>query len=131
MQQERAAEIQRGYNDFINEQKDGKPAHPHVEKVAPAIVGLIRGGLVPPVNEYGQPIPVRDQLARAYKMACDMDASIRPASTPKNHSRQVAKARAAGSVGVVAKSPAGQADVPERSIQEDLEATFERLSRRV
>lgn len=114
--------------DFINEQKDGKPAHPHVEKVAPAIAGLIRGGLIPATDEYGRQVSVREQLNRAYRMACDMDPSVRAASS-RNNAGQVAKAKAAGSVGVVAKSRAGQQDVSGRSLAEELEDAYDRLSR--
>ena len=126
--QRRYTEVTKGLQDFINETKDGKPAHPHVEKVAPAIAGLIRGGLVRTTDDYGQPVPVRDQLNAAYRMACDMNPSIRTASTG-SQSRQVAKAKAAGSVGVVAKNAASQSDVSGRSLMDDLEETFDKMSR--
>ena len=128
LQQRRYAEVQGGLQDFINEQKDGKPAHPHIEKVAPAIAGLIRGGLVSQTNEYGQPIPVRDQLSRAYKLACDMDPSIRQATTA-DRSGQVRKAKAAGSVGVVAKSRSEPSDVSGRSLAEELEEAYDKMAR--
>jgi hypothetical protein len=130
MMQQRYNEVQQGLQDFISEQKDGKPAHPHIETVAPQISGLLRGGLIPASDEYGQPIPVRDQLATAYQMACNMNPALRTASGRSNQ-RQVARARSAESVGVVAKSPASQTSVREGSISDDLSATFDSLSRRV
>jgi hypothetical protein len=130
VQQQRYQEVQSGLIDFINEQKDGKPAHPHIETVAPQITGLLRGGLIPATNEYGQAVPVRDQLAAAYKMACDMNPSIKTASGRSNQ-RQVAKVKAAEGVGVVAKSPASQTRQREGNISDDLSATFDSLSRRV
>lgn len=123
-------EVQQGLNDFISEQKDGRPAHPHIEKVAPAIAGLIRGGLVRDTNEYGQPISVRDQIAQAYDMAVNLDPALRTASTQPN-SGQVKRTKAARSVEVVAKSPASQVKVPKQSITDDLNDTFDELSRRV
>jgi hypothetical protein len=126
-QQQQVQQVNSAVMDFINETKDGQPAHPHVEKVAPAIAGLIRGGLIPSQNEYGQPIPVRDQLNAAYKMACNLDPSIRPAASQ----RQVARAKAAGDVGVVAKDAAGNVDAEGKSLFEDLSDTFEKMSRSV
>ena len=127
--QARYNDVQTGMQSFINEQKDGKPAHPHVERVAPAIAGLIRGGMVNQTDDYGQPVPVRDQLAQAYKMACDLDPSIRSASGTSG--RQVQRAKSAQKVGVVANEPVGEADVPALSVAEQLDAEYDRLSRRV
>ena len=129
-QMARYQEVQQGLNDFISEQKDGKPAHPHIEKVAPAIAGLIRGGLVRSTNEYGQPLNVRDQVAQAYEMAVNMDPALRTASSPPN-SGQVQRNKAARSVEVVAKSPASSVNVPNQSLTADLDEVFDELNRRV
>lgn len=123
----RVQDVRNGLQSFINEQKDGKPAHPHVERVAPAIAGIIRGGLVKQVDDYGQPVPVRDQLAQAYKMACDLDPSLR---APTTSERQVGRAKAARDVAVVANNPATQVDVPEMSIDEMLSAQYDKMLRR-
>jgi hypothetical protein len=100
------AEIERNYTAFANEKtEDGQLAHPHIEKVANGIAGVIRGGMVKQTDDYGQPLSMRDQLAQAYEMACNLDPSIR---TPAVDTRQVKRARAAQKVGVVTKEPAGQ-----------------------
>lgn len=127
--EQRKNEVNRGLSDFINEQKDGKPAHPHIEKVAPAIAGLIRGGLVRTADEYGNPVPPRDQIAQAYQMACDLDPSIRTVSRTSQNG-QIERARAAGNVGIVAKTPASEVDVPPTSIEDDLSSTFDKLQSR-
>jgi hypothetical protein len=123
-------EVQQGLNDFISEQKDGKPAHPHIEKVAPAIAGLIRGGLVRDTNEYGQPLSIRDQVAQAYDLAVNMDPSLRAASSAPNNG-QVRRNKATRSVDVVAKSPASSVKVPKQSLSDDLNDVFDQLNRRV
>lgn len=124
--QNRVAETQQGLNEFVNETKDGKPTHPHVERVAPAMAGLIRGGLVSRTNEYGQAVPVRDVVAQAYKMACDMDSGLRQA---QGSTGQVAKAKAANR-GVVTKVPAGNVDVQAGPLEDDISALYDKLSRR-
>jgi hypothetical protein len=116
--------IRNDLTSFINEQKDGKPAHPHVEKVAPAIAGIIRGGLIKNTDEYGQHVPIRTQMAQAYTMACRLDPSIRTAAT---NTRQVNLASNAQKADVVAKTPGGQTDVPKLSMQEQLEETYDNL----
>jgi len=127
-QQQYVQQVQGGLQTFINEQNDGSPAHPHIEKVAPAMAGLIRGGLVNKADEYGQPVPIRDQVAQAYAMACDLDPSIRTAIPRK---RQVARAKAARDVGVVTRIPGGSVDVDERSLAEEIESTYDMLNKRV
>jgi hypothetical protein len=127
-QQAQYNEVQRGLQSFINEQKDGKPVHPHVERVAPAIAGLIRGGLINSRDQHGQPIPIRDQMAQAYNMAVSMDPSLSKAS---GSGGQAGRAIAAQKVGVVANTPAGKADVEGMTVSEQLDAENDRLSRRV
>ena len=121
-------EVKQNLQSFNNEQKDGKPAHPHVEKVAPAIIGLLKGGLIPRVDDFGTPISYRDQMAKAYQMACNLDPSIRTAASGQ---KQASLAKAAQKVGVIANTPAGQADVPELSVEEQLDAEYDRLASRV
>ena len=113
-------------NAFCNEQKDGKPVHPHIEKVAPAIAGIIRGGLIRKTDDYGQPIGIKGQMKQAYDMACRLDPSINAA---KSDGGQAGRAKAAKAVDVVAKTAAGEADVPEMSIEDQLDAEYDRLSR--
>ena len=100
----RQNEVRNSITQFANETKDGQPAHPHVEKVSAQMAGLIRGGLVPRTDEYGQPIPHIQQLGQAYKLACEMDPSIRSARTRRSNKEQVAKVTAA-SRDVVSKTP--------------------------
>lgn len=121
------SQVQTGLQQFTNEQRDGKPAHPHIDKVAPAIAGLIRGGLVTQADEYGQAVPIRDQFAQAYKMACDLDPSIRSA-TPGN-ARQVALATAAQNVGVVTNTPVTAESGEVHSLSEGLESLYDKLDR--
>lgn len=112
---------------FINEQKDGKPAHPHVEKVAPAIAGIIRGGLVQSTDEYGQPVPIKAQMKQAYELACRMDPSIR---TARSTGRQVTKVKNVQDADVVANNPAGQSDVPHLTVSQQLEEEYDKLAGR-
>ena len=120
--------VRNDLQSFINEQKDGKPAHPHVEKVAPAIAGIIRGGLIKNTDSYGKPVPIRDQMAQAYDMACRLDPGIRTATTT---TRQVETVKNAQAADVVANNPAGQANVPNLSMSEQLEENYDALDRRV
>lgn len=122
----RAMEVQTGLQQFMNEQKDGKPAHPHLEKVAPAIAGLIRGGLVSQSDEYGQPVPVRDVVAQAYRMACDMDSSVR---SPRLGG-QVERAAAAQNAEVVTTQPSGVPDVQEMSLEQSIDNLYDQLDRK-
>lgn len=123
-------EVRQGLNDFINETKDGKPAHPHIEKVAPAIAGLIRGGLVPEADQYGQPMSYRDRVANAYEMAVNLDPSLRSVSNA-SRTGQMQRTKAARSVDVVAKSASAQSQFSDGNLSEDLAETFDRLSRKV
>ena len=111
---------------FSNEEVNGKPAHPHMEKVAPAIAGLIRGGMVKRADEYGQPVPFRNQIAQAYEMAVNLDPSLRTAQS----GGQAAKARAAQRTSVVAKNPVNAVDVEDLSLDESIEKSFNTLARR-
>jgi len=115
---------------FVEATKDGSPLHPHVEKVAPRMTGLIRGGLVDKVDDYGQPIPYPQQLGQAYKMACDMDPSIRGVRVSSTRKQQVAKAKA-NNRSVVSKTPAGSVDVQEGPIMDTIEDIYDQLDRSV
>ena len=116
---------------FINEQKDGKPLHPHVEKVAPQIAGLMKSGLVTQVDESGQPVPFKAQIGQAYKMAVDMNPSLRSAITPQSRQRQVAKVKAAQNVGVVTTLSSSRADdSPQLTTSDAVEKAFNQLERR-
>ena len=126
-QQARYNEVQLGLQEFTNEQRDGKPAHPHIEKVAPAIAGLIRGGLVTQADDYGQPVPIKNQLAQAYQMAVDLDPSLRSAA-PRNV-RQVARAKAAQNVGVVTNTPVTRESGEVNTLSESIESLYDRLDR--
>lgn len=134
-QEEQAAahrnEIQSNLTAFINEKTDdGQPKHPHVEKLASNIAGIIRGGLIRQTDEYGQPVPIRAVLNQAYDMACNLDPSIR---TPlQNNARQASRVKAAQKVGVVTKEPAGQdnTDVDEMGMTDFISRTYDTLDRR-
>lgn len=120
-------EVKSNLNTFINEKTDdGKLAHPHVEKVASNIAGILRGGLIPKADEYGNAIPVRDQLLKAYTMACNLDPALR---TPAPNPRQATLLDNTSKAQVVTKTPAGQvsadADVPIGSF---IEKEWERLN---
>lgn len=125
--QSRYNEVQTGLQTFINETKDGRPAHPHVEKVAPAIAGIMRGGLVKQVDDYGQPVSVRDQMAQAYEMAVRMDPTINAASSA-TRTGQVRRTKRARSVDVVSKSPNAGTPRVEKSLQDDLSETFDSMA---
>lgn len=114
---------------FIDEQKDGKPAHPYVEKVAPQIAGIIRGGLVTRVDDYGQPVPIKAQIAQAYRMACDMNPSIRSAKLTGKDARQVEKVKAAQDVNVVTTMPSGKpSGVPTMTVEQAVNAAYDKLA---
>ena len=122
------SEIQTNLTTFINEKTDdGKLAHPHVEKVASNIAGIIRGGLISKTDDYGNPVAIRDQLAQAYSMACNLDPSIR---TPQVDKRQAERVERTNGVQVVTKTPAGQVsaenDLP---IDKFIEKTWEKMNR--
>jgi hypothetical protein len=121
-------EIQKNLTNFVNEKTEsGEPKHPHVEKVASNIAGIIRGGLIPKADEYGNPIPIRDQLARAYSMACNLDPSIR---TPATDTRQAGRVKAAQKVSVVTKRPAKHTDSEEMNLTDFIEKTYDRMASR-
>jgi len=126
--QMRYQEVHKGLQSFVNEQIDGKPAHPHVEKLAPSIAGIIRGGLVSKFTDAGDPVPIHEQLQRAYNMACNLDPTIRSAMTD---TRQANRAKAAQDVNVVTKGSRGK---PEEDSIFDLgsaiEDTFSALEKR-
>lgn len=87
----RADALRQELQSFVSEEKDGKLAHPHVDKVGHAMAGLVRGGLVEKFDEYGQPIPVRQQIAQAYTIACNMDPSLRTTSPSRQEQMRLAK----------------------------------------
>jgi hypothetical protein len=121
-------EIQSVIQNFVNEKaEDGSPKHPHVDKVASNIAGIIRGGLVRKADDYGNPISMRDQMAQAYTMACDLDPSIR---TPSVGARQARRAKAAQKVSVVTKHPAGRPESDELDISSFIEKTYDELAGR-
>jgi hypothetical protein len=124
-----AQAIQSELQGFVTEQKDGKLAHPHVEKVAPAIAGIIRGGLISRTDDYGQPVSIRDQMAQAYEMACRLDPSINTATPGR---KQSARAIAAQEAAVVSTGTDGDNDNRgQLTVEQQLEQEYDRLSRRV
>lgn len=125
---QRAQSIKTELQTFATEEKDGKPAHPYIEKVGHAMAGLIRGGLVEKFDEYGSPIPVRQQIAQSYRLACSMDPSIKSVS-PQSAQRQVAQAKRANST-VVGNTSRGAADVPDRPISSDISDIYDQLARK-
>ena len=105
--QARQRAVQSEIDAFKSETVDGKPAHPHLETVGNAMAGLIRGGLVPKQDAFGNPIPLRQQLNLAYQKACktELDISVKQASTRPSQ-EQVARASAANREVVSKHSPA-------------------------
>jgi hypothetical protein len=131
-QNARVGQARNEIQSFANEQKDGKPAHPFIEQVAPQIAGILRGGLVTRTDEYGQQVPFKSQIAQAYKMACDMNPKIRTASNTGSKKRQVARAKAAQDVGVVATVPAGDVSgMSSKSLAGNIEDNYDILDKRV
>jgi hypothetical protein len=121
-------DVQVGLHQFATAQKDGAPLHPHLEKVAPRMTGLIRGGLVSRVDDYGQPVPIQQQLGQAYKMACDMDPSIRTVRAARTRSEQVRKASNANK-GVTSKRPAASVEVPDGPLTDSISDLYDKLDR--
>ena len=119
--------VKNDLTSFINEQKNGKPAHPHIEKVAPAIAGIIKGGLIKNTDQYGQAVPIRTQMSQAYEMACRLDPSI---STANSSVRQVTSPKNATAADVVANNPSGQANVPKLTMEQEIDSQYDKLRTR-
>lgn len=125
----RINQVKGDLKQFIDEQKDGKPAHPYVEKVAPMLAGFMKSEMVKKTDEYGQPIPFKTQLSQAYAMACIQDPSIRAAGTTGKKQKQVDRAKAASDVDVVTTTPAVETiKVPSKPLSVDLEEEWDRLA---
>ena len=107
---------------FVNEKKDGKPAHPHYEELGPQMKGLMNGGLIPRVDETGKYIPFSKQLSHAYEMALRMSDKHRPA---QSSSGQVRKARAAGRVDVASRHADAPREISDLSIKDELQRQIE------
>jgi hypothetical protein len=128
--QARAQSIKTELQTFVAEVKDGKPAHPHVDKVGHAMAGLIRGGLVEKFDEYGSQIPLRQQITQAYSLACQMDPSIRTIGPGKSNKGQVELAGRANSA-VVSKAPGGASNLPDKPLSEDISDLWDKMDRKV
>jgi hypothetical protein len=120
--------VQSSIAQFANEVRDGKPAHPHVEKVSARMAGLIKGGIVQRTNEYGQPRPYNEQLSDAYEMACRLDPSISTARNTRTRKEQVARVSAA-SRDVVSKTPGSDVDVEPAPLLDELSDLYDKLDR--
>ena len=127
--QARVQQVQKDLKSFIDEQKDGKPLHPHVEKVAPQIAGILKGGLVTQTDEYGQPVPFRTQMEQAYRMAVDMNPATRPAGGASRQ-RQVEKAKAAQDVSVVTTETSSGQNLPPVSLSQAIDDAYDKLAGR-
>jgi hypothetical protein len=123
------AEINLTLQNFVNEKtEDGNPKHPHIDRVASNIAGIIKGGLIAKADEWGNPVPLRDQIAQAYNMACNLDPAIR---TPAVNPRQAKRVKAAQKVSVVTKHPANQAgEDDDLDIGSFIEKTYDQLASR-
>jgi hypothetical protein len=129
--QARTQEVRNTIAAFANETRNGKPVHPHVEKVSAQMAGLIRGGLVARTDEYGQPVPFNQQLGQAYKLACEMDPSIRSIRDTRTRKEQVARASAA-SRDVVSKSPSQEVNVEDTgSLHDSISDLYDKMDRSV
>lgn len=128
-QARQANQVRESISKFANEMRDGKPVHPHVEKLGPQMAGLIRGGLVDRVDEYGQPVPYSQQLGQAYKIACEMDPNIRTQRQTRSRREQVARVTAAGRE-VVSKAPGTSDNVPDnRPLADSISDLYDRLDK--
>ena len=123
-----ANEVRNSITSFASEMKDGVPVHPHVEKVSMHMAGLIRGGLVARTDEYGQPIPYMQQLGSAYKLACEMDPSIRGARDTKTRAEQVNKAKLANRE-VVSKTLGSDVVVDDGPLSETISKLYDDLDK--
>ena len=128
IQQQRQQTVMQSIDAFANEARDGQPVHPHMERVRGQMAGLIRGGLVERVDEYGQPVPFNQQLGQAYQLACEMDPSIRQARDTRTRKQQVAKVSAANRE-VVSKTSGNDTVVDERPLSDSLNDLYDRLDR--
>jgi len=124
----RAQSIKTELQSFVSEQDNGKPAHPHVDKVGHAMAGLIRGGIVEKFDMYGSPIPVREQIKQAYTLACNMNPSIRSAA-PRAKPGQVEAAKRANAT-VTSKGARGPVDPADRPIANDISDLYDQLARK-
>ena len=127
-QQRHQHEVSSGIQNFAQATKNGKPLHPHFEKVAQHMTGLIQGGVVSRQDSNGQPLPMAQQLESAYEMACRLDPSIAAAQTTQTRAEQVKKAAAANR-SVVDKNPAGQVDVSGRPLTDTINDVYDQLNR--
>ena len=127
-QRQAQASVQMGLREFVEAKKDGKLLHPHVEKLAPRMTGLIRGGLVDKVDQFNQPVPIGQQLGQAYKLACELDPTIRTARVQTTRKKQVERAKAANR-GVTSKTPAAAVDVPTGPIGDTISDLYDKLDR--
>jgi hypothetical protein len=123
-----AQQVRGSIQTFANEMRDGKPVHPHIEKVSAHMAGLIKGGLVDRTDEYGQPVPYNQQLGQAYKLACDLDPNIRTTRLTQSRKEQVAKATAANR-DVVSKTPGGDKVEDSRPLSESISDLYDRMDR--
>jgi len=126
----RTEDVRNSIQQFASETRNGKPTHPHVEKVSANMSGIIRGGMVSRTDEYGQPIPYSQVLGQAYKMACNMDSSIRGMADSKSRQEQVARASAANRE-VVSKMPGGDVKVDDGPLSDSISDLYDRLDRSV
>jgi hypothetical protein len=124
----RQNDVRTSISRFANETRDGQPLHPHVEKVSARMAGLIKGGLVNRTDEYGQPVPYEQQLGQAYKMACEMDPSIRNARNTRTRRQQVDKVSAA-SRDVVSKTPGHPEIQDDGPLSDTISDLYDKLDR--
>lgn len=125
--QAREAAVSSGLVAFANETRDGKPTHPHVEKVAQSMAGLIKGGLVQRVDEYGRELPVDQQLGQAYELACNQMKLTHPGEQ-RAQRRQVKRAVAANRE-VVGKTAANASTPVDEPLGQTIERIYDQMDR--
>lgn len=117
--------IMHDINEFRTEKRDGKPAYPHADELEPQIRGVIEGGLVKRVDEYGQPVPFARQLRDAYDLALNLNPKFRKATSDEG---QVQRAKAASDIGVRTRPSSRSGEISELPLSDDLSRMYDRMS---
>lgn len=122
-----ANQVRNTIGEFANESKDGRPLHPHVEKVSGRMAGLIRGGVVERVDANGQQVPFHQQLSQAYELACRLE-NLQPTGHTRTRREQVEKVTAANR-NVTSKTPGHDPVEQTGNLADSLSDLYDRLDR--
>mgnify|MGYP001824357653 CR=1 FL=1 len=128
-QQQQLQGVQSEMASFARETTpDGAPLHPHLDELAPAMAGLLRGGMVARQDDYGNPVPMRQQLSQAYEMAANLNPQIQAQRQQQAQQARQAELVAAASRDVPAKAPVGQVDVQAGPITDTISDIYDSLA---